>query len=108
MKKTETQEEKNEIIEPLKEKYKKYKINNENNIFNITNEEEVLMTILKTETSTKIEIENSKQEFYQKAEENALQLLMKKTENFDEEEFEKLSYEQQIQYITKLLNEKTF
>ena len=52
-------EKEKEIIEPLQTKYKKYKINNENQIFNIPKEEEILFTILKTETSTKFEIENS-------------------------------------------------
>jgi hypothetical protein len=46
-------------MEPLKEKYKQYKLNNENQIFNIPKEEELLTKILKTEISTKIEIENS-------------------------------------------------
>ena len=51
---------------------------------------------------------SKEQEFYEKSEENALQLLMKKTENFNEEEFQKLTYEEQIQFMVKLLNEKTF
>jgi hypothetical protein len=46
-------------MEPLKEKYKQYKLNNDNQIFNIPKEEELLTKILKTEKSTKIEIENS-------------------------------------------------
>jgi hypothetical protein len=41
-------------------------------------------------------------------EENALQLLIKKTENLNEKDFEALTYEQQIQFITKLLNENNF
>jgi hypothetical protein len=41
-------------------------------------------------------------------EENALQLLIKKTENLNEKDFEGLTYEQQIQFITKLLNENNF
>jgi hypothetical protein len=54
----------NLIMEPLKEKYKQYKLNNDNQIFNIPKEEELLTKILKTETSTKIEIENSSFVFF--------------------------------------------